>query len=287
MDPALWGAVTATTWGTADFIARYTGRAMGVTVALVGVLIISGLGLTLLAWDDLAALTWHPQGGPLAIAGGVGITFATLLLYWGLARGPVTVVAPISSCYPAFAMLIAVARGGRPGATELLAVAIVLVGVVVVARFAAEDGGERSYSHEHVRKSVWIGLAAAAGFAVAVLVAQEASTFYGKLPSLWIARWVGVACLLLVLAAKRQRPHMPIRWWPFLALQGLLDSAAYVALFTPAGLPGAEMAVVVSSGFSAVTVLLARLILREAMSRAQWAGIAAIIGGVALLSWYS
>jgi drug/metabolite transporter (DMT)-like permease len=287
MDPALWGAVTATTWGTADFIARYTSRAMGTTVALTGVLIISGLGLTLLAWDDLAALSWRAQGGPLAVAGGIGITFATLLLYWGLARGPVTVVAPITACYPAFAMLIAVARGGRPGAMELLASAIVLVGVVVVARFAVEDGGEHGYSHDHVRKSAWIGLAAAAGFAVAVLVAQEAATFHGELPTLWIARWVGVACLLLVLAARRQRPHMPVRWWPFLALQGLLDSVAYVALFTPAGQPGAEMAVVVSSGFSAVTVLLARIVLREAMSWAQWAGIVAIIGGVALLSYYS
>jgi drug/metabolite transporter (DMT)-like permease len=172
MDPALWGAVTATTWGTADFIARYTSRAMGTTVALTGVLIISGLGLTLLAWDDLAALSWRAQGGPLAVAGGIGITFATLLLYWGLARGPVTVVAPITACYPAFAMLIAVARGGRPGAMELLAIAIVLVGVVVVARFAVEDGGEHGYSHDHVRKSAWIGLAAAAGFAVAVLVGR-------------------------------------------------------------------------------------------------------------------
>lgn len=287
MDPALWGAITATGWGTADFIARYTGRAMGATVALAGMLLVSGLGLTLLVWGDLAMLAWHPRGGPLAIAGGIGITFATLLLYWGLARGPVTVVAPICACYPAFAMLIAVARGARPGAVEWLAMGIVLVGVVVVARFAAEDGGEHGYSHAHVRKSVWIGLAAAASFAVAVLVAQEAAIFYGELPTLWVARWVGVACLLLVMAGRRRRPRLPVRWWPFLALQGLLDSAAYVALFAPAGQPGVETAVVVSSGFSAVTVLLARFILRETMSAAQWAGIAAIIGGVATLSYYS
>ncbi len=287
MDPALWGAVTALSWGTADFIARYTSRAMGTAVALTGVLILSGLGLTLLAWDDIADLTWHARGGPLAIAGGVGITLATLTLYWGLARGPVTVVAPITACYPVFAMLITVARGGRPGAIEWLAIAIVLVGVGVVARFAVAVGGEHSYSRDHVRKSVWIALAAAVGFAIAVLVAQEAAVFHGELPTLWIARWVGVACLLLVLAARRQRPAMPVRWWPFLALQGLLDSVAYIALFTPAGQPGAELAVVVSSGFSAVTVVLARFILHEAMSWAQWGGIIAIVGGVALLSYHS
>lgn len=287
MEPALWGVVTATGWGTADFIARYTSRAMGTAVALAGMLLISGLGLTLLAWDELAALAWHPQGGPLAIAGGVGITFATLLLYWGLARGPVTVVAPISACYPAYAMLIAVARGAQPGAAQWLAGAVVLSGAVVVARFAAENVGENSYGHEHVRKSALIGLAAGAGFAVAVLVAQEAATYYGELPNLWIARWTGLACLLLVLAVRRQRPHMPARWLPFLALQGLLDSAAYVALFAPAGQPGAEIAVVVSSGFSAVTVLLARFVLREAITAAQWAGIVAIVIGVAALSYFS
>ena len=287
MDAALWGAVTALSWGTADFIARYTSRAMGTAVALTGVLIVSGLGLTLLAWEDIAALTWHAQGGPLAIAGGIGITLATLALYWGLARGPVTVVAPITACYPVFAMLIAVARGGRPGAIEWLAIVIVLVGVVVVARFAVAGGGEHSYSRNHVRKSVWIALAAAAAFAIAVLVAQEAAAFYGELPTLWIARWVGVACLMLVLAARRQRPRLPVRWWPFLALQGLLDSIAYVALFAAAGQPAAELAVVVSSGFSAVTVLLARFILREAMSWTQWGGITAIVGGGALLSYHA
>ena len=287
MDPALWGAITAAGWGTGDFVARYTSRAMGSLVALSGMLLISGIGLTLLVWDDLAALTWHPLGGPLAIAGGIGITFATLLLYWGLARGPVTVVAPISACYPAYAMLIAVARGAQPGIAQWVAGAVVLAGAIVVARFAAEDTGENSYSHDHVRKSALIGVAAGIAFAATVLVAQEATTFYGELPNLWIARWVGLACLLLVLAVRRQRPRLPARWWPFLALQGLLDSVAYVALFAPSGQPGAEIAVVVSSGFSAVTVVLARFILREAMTGPQWAGIAAIVGGVAALSYFS
>jgi drug/metabolite transporter (DMT)-like permease len=43
----------------------------------------------------------------------------------------------------------------------------------------------------------------------------------------------------------------------------------------------------VSSGFSAVTVLLARFILREAMTAAQWLGIATIVGGVAMLAWFA
>jgi drug/metabolite transporter (DMT)-like permease len=250
-------------------------------------LLVSGLGLTPLVWGDLGALAWHPLGGLLAIAAGIGITFATLLLYWGLSCGPVTVVAPITSCYPAFAMLIAVTRGARPLPLEWLAIGIVLIGVAVVARFAAEDDGQYGYSHAQVRRAVLVGLTAATTFAVAVLVAQEAAKYYGELPSLWLARWVGLACLLLVMAVRRRRPRIPLGWWPALGLQGLLDSGAYFALFAATAHPGAELAVVVSSGFSAVTVLLARLILREAMTAAQWLGIAAIVGGVAMLAWHA
>lgn len=287
MNAALWGSITALGWGTGDFVARYTGRALGTPVALAGMLLVSGLALTPFVWSARGALAWHPVGGPLAIVAGIGITFATLLLYGGLARGPVTVVAPITACYPAIAMLIAVARGARPGPLEWLAIGIVLVGVVVVARFAAEDDGKQGYSHAQVRGAVLIGLAAASAFAVTVMVAQEAAKYYGELPSLWIARWVGLACLLPIVATRRRRLRIPPRWWPALCLQGLLDSGGYFALFAATARPGAELAVVVSSGFSAVTVLLARFILREAMTVAQWLGIAAIVGGVAMLAWYA
>jgi drug/metabolite transporter (DMT)-like permease len=42
--------------------------------------------------------------------------------------------------------------------------------------------------------------------------------------------------------------------------------------------------VVVASSFGAVTVVLARLILREAMTWLQWAGIVLVVAGVAVLS---
>lgn len=65
MDPALWDAVTAVTWGSADFISRFTGRAMGTIVALLGMLLISGLALTAFVWPDIGNIAWDPTGGPL------------------------------------------------------------------------------------------------------------------------------------------------------------------------------------------------------------------------------
>ncbi len=77
---------------------------------------------------------------------------------------------------------------------------------------------------------------------------------------------------------------IPLRWWPLLGLQGLLDGGAYLALLAGSEGPGSAVTVVVASGFGAVTVLLARVFLREAMTWGQWAGIVLVVGGVAVLS---
>ncbi len=287
MDPALWGVVTAVSWGGGDFIARFTGRAMGVSAALFGMLLVSAVALTLLVWRDIGDIVWDPTGGPLVLITGVGITSATLLMYWGLARGPVTVVAPITGSYPAFALVLAFVLGARPSLLQWLAMAVVMAGVVIVARISGdpEDGGTTAeYSPAHIRRSAGLALGAALIFAFTVIAAQNAARIYGQLPTLWMARWIGLACMLVLFVAIRAKPAVPVRWWPALALQGLLDSGAYVAMLLPAGRPGAEIAVVVASGFCAVTVLLARIFLKERMTWPQWAGIFLIVGGVAALS---
>jgi len=83
---------------------------------------------------------------------------------------------------------------------------------------------------------------------------------------------------------RRRAPRVPAGWWPLLILQGLMDAGGYVAVLMGGHGPGSEIAVVVSSCFSVVTVVLARIFLNEAMSVLQWLGVAAIMAGVGGLS---
>jgi drug/metabolite transporter (DMT)-like permease len=284
MNPALWGLLCALGWGGADFIARFTGRAMGHEAALLGMLSVGAVVLTLLVWASGLPLVWEPSGWWLLLLTGLGVMVATLLLYWGLARGPVTVVAPIVGAYPAFNVTFAVLLGARPTALEWAAIAAVMAGVVGVARSSSSFEGSLLYTREHLRASVLIALASAVGFAVTVAAAQAATLVYGELQTVWIARWVSLAATALLFIWKRKPPRLPVRWWPLLLAQGLLDGGAYVALLAGSGGPGAEIAVVVASTFSAVTVVLAWIVIREAITALQWAGIVGIIGGVAVLS---
>jgi len=156
--------------------------------------------------------------------------------------------------------------------------------VVVVARSAGHYRARGLMSRSYLRTSVLIAFAAALVYTAALLAGQLAVPIYGQFQTLWLGRLVSLAALLLYFFARRERPRLPRRWWPFLTAQGLLDASGYLFLLLGSGGPGAEIAAVTASGFAAVTVVLARLVLREAMSGLQWLGVGLIFAGVAALS---
>ena len=101
MNPIVLGTITALGWGGADFIARFTGRRVGHEFALFGMLSTSTVLLTLVAWLAAPPLVWDSANSWLLPLAGLGLLADTLFLYWALANGPISIVAPISASYPA------------------------------------------------------------------------------------------------------------------------------------------------------------------------------------------
>ena len=139
MTPGLWGALSAVTWGTCDFLARFTGRAAGYVNALLGMLFASSVFLSLWLVLSGADLVWASSSVVLLVVAGVCSLIGYLFLYWAFTRGPVSVAAPIAGSYPALVVLIAVVMGSRPSALQWAGTAITLVGVIVVARGGVES----------------------------------------------------------------------------------------------------------------------------------------------------
>lgn len=280
----LWGLVTALCWGSADYIARFTGRGLGHQVALFGMLSVGAVVMTAMVWFDEVPLVWTTVGWWLVVLTGLGVMMATLLLYRGLTRGPVTVVAPIVGSYPAFNVALALLLGSRPTSVQWLAMGAVMAGVTVVAVSTGDVEKRPEYARDHLRRTIVISLAASLGFAVTVAAAQYAKPVYGELQTVWMARWISLFGAGIVLARGRRAPRIPVRWWPLLILQGLLDAGAYLALLAGSYGEGNEITAVVASTFSVVTVVLAWVFLREPMTWRHWGGIALILCGVAVLS---
>jgi len=285
MTPALWGMLTALGWGCGDFIARFTSRGIGHVSALFGALTVGGIILAAWAWGAGIVIDFDPSGVWLLVFAGVGIMGATLLLYQGLAIGPVAVVSPIVASYPVFIVLIAVALGTRPSAPEWLAMAVVMGGVFLVARYAGNIEEADEGRPERFRFAILIALGASMLFAIAITAGQFATAVYGEFQTVLLTRWVAIASMVPFFFLPRQRPRVPMRWWPLIILQGIMDGGAYLALFNGHTGTGGIVTAVVASGFTGVTVILARIVIRESITALQWLGIALVVSGVAALTW--
>jgi drug/metabolite transporter (DMT)-like permease len=276
--------VAAVAWGLNDFLARFPSRAVG---PIPTVLVVTGAGLIALsAWlllgDVAINIVWPSIW--LAALSGVCFALGTLALYAALASGPITIVAPIAGSFPALAMIFAVLQGARPSLAQWLAIAAVMAGVVVVSRSGAhyETSGEPQPGK--LRSVLGLAMLASVCFAVSLASGQDAGPVIGEVETVWLARVFGFVVIGAIYLWCSPPAKLPMRWLPLLALMGCLDVAALGIIVAAGSLSDPAFATVASSAFSAVTVILARVILREAISLAQLGGMALIFGGVGVLA---
>lgn len=314
MNPALLGLVAALCWGWHDFLVQGVSRALGIRLPLLLVLLFgfAFLSVALLLVGEPVAAEAPRQALALAAFSGVVFAIATLALYRAFAIGPIAVVAPLIGAYPVFSLSWAVALGTRPEAIAWAAMLAVIFGVAVVARAQSGEGGgegvaatdsganlappsesRRDTSPPSARamrvRAVAFALTSSLGFAVAFAAAQSGVEALGELRLTWLARIASIAVVVpLCLARGARRPLAAVRpLLPLLALMGLLDAVALAAVVSAGHGPAPERAVVAASMFGVITVLMARFVARERISKRRWLGIALVFAGVAVLAGIS
>jgi drug/metabolite transporter (DMT)-like permease len=155
-----------------------------------------------------------------------------------------------------------------------------------VARSVSASGGEdapKEYTPAVIRRTIILSLAAASIYAASLTAADRAVEIYGSLQTVLVIRLFGTVVLFAVLLSRREKARFPMRAWPVLAAFGILDTLGHMFLFFGLETTHGEYAIVASVAYTAVTVLLARIFLREPVSKLQWGGVALIIAGVAVL----
>jgi drug/metabolite transporter (DMT)-like permease len=226
-----------------------------------------------------------PAPGAGAIAWGVSAGMAGLLglsaFYRGLAVGTMSIVAPVAATGAVVPMLVGlVADGERPGAAQVAGIALALSGVVLASREPERAGAAARNS----RAALGLAVVAALGLGLALVGLERATAAAGVPWALLIAR--GLEVVVLVATAVVLRPELPggpRAWRPLVAL-GLFDVTAN-ALFAVASTQGLLSIVsVLASLYPAMTVLLARTVLHERVSRSQEAGVLVLLAGVVAIS---
>jgi drug/metabolite transporter (DMT)-like permease len=282
MISALYGLTSALGLGAADFMARFSARALGATLNYAAVLLIGALGTTIWLFAAGTDLVWSPPGYALAVTHGIAVAVMCILLYMGIARGPIAVVVPIVAAHPALVLAVNVMMGVRPSAVQWAAMAVIIAGGIFIARTAVEK--PEAAEAENNRITVLIAVGACLAYVVIVLTGQAATPLIGAAQTMWVGRWTGLIFIAGVLLVQRTPIRIPAEWVPFVGLQAGLDTLGYIAFLAGSNSAAPHITMVVASAFSVVAVLLARLIVHEKVSKMQWAAIALIAGGTAVLS---
>jgi drug/metabolite transporter (DMT)-like permease len=290
----LLGLVTALCWGSADLFARFATRRIG-TFRTMLYMQMCGFCLLTLAMPRLGGWGhlfdgsgWQPWAwGVLA---GVLNTSSTLALYRSFEIGKLSIVAPISACYPVLTMLLSALTGERLTPLRLFGLMLTIAGVIVVARGeqTSDDTNPVGEQMRPEKKHLGVGWALFSAFGFGImfwLLGLKVVPLLGGSPSVWVIRLTSVVATALVILAAHQSTALPLRRdMPLLLGVGLLDTSAYV--FNNYGMLHEQTSVVsvLASLYGAVTVALAAVILREKVSASQWLGIVAIFIGIILIS---
>ena len=282
---AAWGAGCALSWGVSDIVARFAGRSVGVLVATCTMMTIGAVLIAAAMAATGEPFEWRLDGIHWLIGIGAGTVIGSILFYHAVTHGPVSLASPVVACYPAIAVPISVALGARPEPVHWVAMVATMAGVWLVARATPTgEGAAPEYAPAVVRRTILYSLIAAATYAASLTAADRAIEIYGPWQTVLIVRLIGFVALGAILLVRRERVRFPVRAWPVLAAFGLLDTLGHLLLYIGLDLPHGEYAIVASVGYTVVTVVLARIFLREPVSPLQWGGVGMVVSGVGILA---
>ena len=220
------------------------------------------------------AIGWGAIAG---LAGGVGVG----LLYYGLAIGPMTVVAPTTAvCAVVVPVLAGLAFGERLTIAAGCGIATAAVAIVLVVQGAAAPDASGDSGPAHIGRAV--GIAVASGVAIGFfLVALERTPRDGGLWPLAVSRVVSIALFCLFAAATQQRVLLGREASRIAIAGGVLDMLANVLYVIAVRAGQLSIVATLASLYPASTVLLARTVLGERLSGRQVAGI--VLAGAAII----
>lgn len=269
-----FGLLASLSWGASDFSGGLSAR----RVHVFGVITVSyAVGLALLVALALARSEPIPKGSDLvwgAAAGLAGVTGLTAQ-YRALAVGRMGIVAPVAAVLgTSIPVLFAAISEGLPGAGQLAGFALAIAGVWIIARPDVSGG-----------RPDGLGLAVLAGLgfgAFFILIDQvsEGAVFW----PLVAARGMSFVVLALIVMANSVAWRPDRSALPLVIVAGVLDVGGNTFFLLAAQAGRLDVASVMSSLYPMVTVLLARLVLQEHVTRLQTAGIAAAVAAIPLIA---
>jgi drug/metabolite transporter (DMT)-like permease len=276
--PAAYSVTAVFIWGASDFAGGYGSRRANAFVltafshlcafALMLVIAFAEHG----AFPNRASIVWAMAAG--AIGG-----FSIAVFYRALASGHMGLAAPVGALLgAAIPTLVDIALEGAPSRWSILGFALAILAIWLIARPEAPGENDESGHPKGVAAAALAGVGFA-GFYLCIHQATGSPTWVAAISR--IGSFIATSIAILATRAPLQLNRSATT---FGALAGCLDIIGD-ALFILASQHGRlDEAVVITSLYPAVTVLLARIVLKEHFSRWKFVGLLAALAAVPLIA---
>jgi drug/metabolite transporter (DMT)-like permease len=285
----LLALVTAVAFGIGDFSGGLATRRAAVVQVVAGSHVIGGIGALVVAL--VVAERWDTGDALLGVAGGLCGMVGVILLYRRLAVGPMSVVAPLTGVTSAVVPAVwGLAGGERLGPWGWVGIVVGLVAVLLVSLVADGQAG-RSATQPVTLQVVVESLLAGAGFGTLFIFFDATSSDSAPWPVVTARAVTSILLVAAVVVLARRDGGGVLRSLPsdgrtigLVAGAGLADTLAN-GTFLAATADG-QLAVVsvLASLYPISTVVLARVLLAERMTRPQGLGFVAAVVATVLLT---
>ena len=272
--PIAFSLAAVLTWGTSDFIGGYASKDSDPFLVTA---LAHASGFSLMAVWALADHAPFPARDSelWALAAGSMGGVALAIFYRALAGGKMGFTAPVAAVLgAAIPTLFAMFTEGAPGMISIAGFVLAGVGIWLISR--PEGGFGRP---EGISMAVLAGVGFA-GFFICINRTGGSSALWSAATS----RFASLTLVALIVLARRAPKRLGASGILLGLVAGWLDSTGTM-LFIRADQTGRlDAAVVISSLYPAITVLLARFILREHFTRWKAIGMVAAILAVPMIA---
>lgn len=289
----LLALVAAAAYGSGDFLGGIATRFAAATRVL---LVSQAIGLVIVGVAAALVVTAPARPVDLGIGAlaGLGGALGLVSLYRGLARGPMSIVAPLSGGIAAIVpVVVGLVIGERPGL--LVGVGIALV-IGAVALLGARESPADRVPAGGLGPSILLAISAGLGFGAFASILKFAGSDAGLWPLVGeritsVTIFVVIVAISIARSGRTGRTHRidrtertERRWWPIAVWAGIFEVAGNVAYLL--GLREGLVSVVgpLSNLYPATTIILAAVLLRERVDRIQAIGLVGALTGAVLVS---
>lgn len=279
----LLALASSVVWGLSDFFGGTLSRRRP-PLAIVGASYVASVLVLVVLTAVRGELSFANAAVGWGVLAGVVGLIGIVAFYAALATGTMGVVSPIAALGVSVPVIVGVVQGERPSVTQFVGVAVAVAGVIVAS--GPELHGRRgSTGGVRATRPILLAVVAAGGFGFFfVAVARGSEEGSNIFATLLVMRLTSLALVCLIALGLRSLGRMDLRTAGLAALVGVAEITAN-ALYAFSSQRGLLSIVsVLGSLYPAITVVLARLVHHERMTRGQDAGVAAALVGVVLIA---